>query len=167
MLITDYTTYDEVKSTLGLSIDELPDAILELELYANSLETELDAVTLTNNAPGPGPLKARFLVIKAISAVTRTEAQQSLYNYTRLFATYAVAFEVATSLSMRAPKSVSDSKVTLTRFAPENTWRDVIKDIKAKLKGIKARIEALGTESTGLGTYIKAVVPAYDPVTGA
>lgn len=150
-----------------MSADELRDDILGLELYANSLEMELDAVALTNNAPGPGPLKDKFLVIKTISAATRTEDEQTLYNYTRMFSTYAVALEVATSLSMRAPKSVSDSKVTLTRFAPENTWRDVVKDIKSKLKDIKSRIESLGTESVGLSTYIRAIPPTYDPVTGA
>lgn len=154
--IGDYTSYDEVRATVGLSSDELPDSTLALEIYANALELELDSVTMNAGVP----LKTMF------TSLTTSAADQYIYNLTRMFATYAVAIEVATSLSMRAPKTISDSKVSITRFSPEATWQDVIEALSLKFKSMKTRLEAIGATATAVPDYIFRIVPDYDPVTG-
>jgi hypothetical protein len=162
MQITTYTTYAEVRSTVGMSEDTLPDSILGLELYANALELALDSLTITTAALNP--IKTVFPTLDPVNNV----ADVTPYNLTRMFSTYTVALEVATSLSMRAPKTLSDSKVTLGRFSPEATWQDVIKAIKAKLKQIKDDLVDIGntTEDEPL-PYLTVASPATDPVTGS
>lgn len=164
MPITDFTTYAEVRSAVGLSVDELPDSILATEMYLNSLELALDSVTLPAETPGPGPLITAFATIKALQ--TRTAKQQKLYNLTRLFATYAVALEVATSLSMRAPKMIGDSKASLTRFSSEATFRDVAALLKAKVVDLRDQIEKINDTVISLNPYLTVVSRAIDPVTG-
>lgn len=157
--ITDYTSYAEVRSTVGMSTDTLPDSILELEIYANTLELAFDSLTIAETSLNP---------IKTVFLTLDPNTDSTAYSLTRLFATYTVALEVAVSLSMRAPKTLSDSKVTLGRFSPEATWQDVIEAIKAKLGQIKDDLEDIGStvedETTQLFNVVK---PDYDPVTGS
>jgi hypothetical protein len=162
--LADFITYDEVRTTVGLSVDELPDSVLALPIYAVALELELDGVNLTADAPGPGPLKTRYLLLEAMS--TMTTDQQKLYNLTRMFCAYAVAAEVATSLSMRTPKIISDSKASLTRFSPEATFKDTIEALKLKLKGLKDSIESINTGSATNYAFMFAIKPVYDPISG-
>ena len=166
MVITDYTSYAEVRSTCGLSTDELPDSELALEMYANSLALALDDVSVPDDAPGPGPLSTRYLEIEAISEGSRTAKEQKLYNLTRLFSTYAVALEVVTALAMKAPKSVSDSKASLVRFSPESVYRDAIDRITEKFDDVKSRIENINSDTITAFNFLKVVNPATDRVTG-
>ena len=38
--ITEYTTYDDVRAALGVSVDDLEDSTLALDLYADMLDVE-------------------------------------------------------------------------------------------------------------------------------
>lgn len=157
--ITDFTSTDEIRSTVGLSSDHLPDDVILLEIYSNVLELALDNLDMSD--PALTPVKDEFF--NWGNDPDKTDA----YNLTRLFATYTVALEVATSLSMRTPKSHSDSKVTLTRFSPENTWRDVIEAIKGKLIDITNNLENVGSSDADEQiSMFSSVKPAYDPITG-
>lgn len=159
LVITDYTSYDEVRSTVGMSTDTLPDTTLALEIYANRLELAFDSLTIAQTSLNP---------IKTVFLALDPNTDSTAYNLTRLFATYTVALEVAVSLSMRAPKTLSDSKVTLGRFSPEATWQDVIDAIKAELGQTREDLEDIGSTTTDDTTQLFTVVkPAFDPVTGA
>lgn len=141
-----------------MSTDTLPDVILALELYANNLELALDSLTIAEAALNP---------IKTVFSTLDPTDDSTPYNLTRLFSTYTVALEVAVSLSMRAPKTLSDSKVTLGRFSPEATWQDVKEAIKEKLGQIKKDLEDVGsTTEDSTPELFNVVKPAYDPVTG-
>jgi hypothetical protein len=68
---------------------------------------------------------------------------------------------------MRAPKTLSDSKVTLTRFSDASTYSSVIEAITEKLKQLKDDLESIGDQTTAVATpYLTAVKPTYDPVLG-
>lgn len=166
MDITDYTSYNEVRTTVGLSVDELPDTVLAEEIYANALELALGDIDLPDEAPGPGPLSTRYPEIKTIDKTLRTTKEQKLYNLSRMFSTYAVALEVVVSLSMRAPKTVSDSKASLVRFSPEATYTIVIDEIKGKLDDLKSKLENINETAVTSLSYMRVVEPAVDPVTG-
>lgn len=167
MNITDYTSYNEIRATTGLSSDEVPDTELAMEIYANTLELALNDVDLTDDAPGPGPLTTRFITIAAIAEGSRTTLEQQLYNLTRLFSTYSVALEVVVSLSMKAPKTQTDSKASLVRFSPESAYKDVIARIERLVGDIKTKIEDIGESTTTVDIPLLTVVePATDVVTG-
>jgi len=166
MPITDYTSYDEVRSACGLSTDDLPDETLALEMYGNALDLRLGEVTLPDDPPGPGDLATRFVEIKALDESARTTLEQKLYNLTRLYATYAVAVEVATSLSMRAAKSISDSKTTIVRFSPESTYELVIDKLNDLMSTTRESIENIVDSSVDVSEYVVVVSPDTDPVTG-
>lgn len=167
MDINTYTSYNEVRTTVGLSIKELTDVILAEEIYANALELALGDVDLPDEAPGPGPLATRYVEVEAIDEATRTVKEQKLYNLTRMFSTYAVALEVVVSLSMRAPKTISDSKSSLVRFSPEATYIIVIDEIKGKLDDLKSKLENINETTVTSLSYMRKVEPDFDPVTGA
>jgi len=171
MAITDYTSYAEVRSACGLSTDDLPDETLALEMYSNVLDIKLGEVVLPDTPPGPGDLPTRFAEIKALPESSRSALEQKLYNLTRLYATYAVAVEVAVSLSMRAAKSISDSKTTLVRFSPESTYELVIDKLNDLLSAAKEGIENIadpGADISGYSSeYLSVVSPERDIVTGA
>lgn len=157
--IRDYTSYDEVRSVSGMSIDELPDTELALLLYANALELELDGLTIATTALNP---------IKTVFFTLDQDTDSTAYNLTRMFSTYTVALEVYVSLSMKAPKTLSDSKVTIGRFSPESTFKDAIQAVKDKLSQIRDSLIGIGAEETDTTLpYLTAIKPDYDPVTGA
>lgn len=156
--LTDFITYAEVRSTVGMSTDTLPDSVLSLELYANTLELALDSLTIADSSLNP---------IKTVFPGLSEDTDSIAYNLTRLFSIYTVALEVAVSLSMRAPKLLSDSKVSIGRFSPEATWQDVIEAIKQKLGQYKEDLEGIGDTSTAtVNPLLSAIKPTTDPVTG-
>ncbi len=157
--VSDYIlSYDNVRSTCGLSEDELPDDTIKLSLYSSELELGLDSLSPSDEALLP--VKKAFLELDP-------DADAEAYNLIHLFSVYAVSLAVCVSLSMRAPKTLSDSKVTIGRFSPENTWRDVIKALEKKLADFRDRIDDLGSSSTtSTLTVMQVVKPAVDPVTG-
>lgn len=161
--VTDFTSYDEVRIIIGLSKDELPDATLALELFANSLEQALDSVTLPTVAPGPGPLKTAFL---AIPVSGRTAAQQSLYNMTRLYSAYVCAHTLCVSLPMHTAKIIADGKRSLTRFSPEAVFKDTVTAITAKVAELRSSIENINTTEVESLIYLTAVKPAVDITVG-
>lgn len=165
MVITEYTSYDEIRQACGLSIKELTDAELGVELYRNALQLKLREVTLPAADPGPGPLDTRFLTIKAQTEGDRTLPSQKLYNLTRLFATYVVAYEVSMSLSMRAPKQVADGKRTLVRFSPESTYEISAANIKKQVEDLRQQIEAISSGSIIEMPFMTVVKPIPDVVT--
>ena len=166
MDILNYTTYDEIRATCGLASKELPDTELAMEIYKNVLSLALSGVDVPTAAPGPGPLSSRFITIKAISIGSRTTDEQKLYDLTRVFSTYTIALEVVVSLSMKAVKSISDSKASLIRFSPESVYRDVISRIEKVLKDSKDKIENIVETAVDDIPLSRVVEPAIDVVTG-
>jgi hypothetical protein len=167
MEITDYTSYAEVRSVCGLSTDELSDTELALSIYANVLDLAMADVTLPTEAPGPGPLASRFIVIEAIGEAIRTTAQQKLFNLARVFCTCTVALQAVMALSMRAPKTISDSKASLVRFSPESVYKDVIDRLEKTVGETKGKMENIITTTTDVLPLFTVVEPSTDAITGA
>lgn len=132
MYLLGFTTPDDIRAVLGVNDVELKDDTLLLSLYADHLATELDDISLT--------LASRYKQIAEKAEETRTEDEKRLLRSTGLFATYTVAKQLAGSLSMFAPKSVSDSKAEVSRFA--DPYKDTKKDIKTQWELYKGRVTA-------------------------
>jgi hypothetical protein len=150
MPITTYTTYGDVRAALGVSEMELTDTELELAMYENALELAMDEVTLDSGLT----LQAAFAAATPTSRIKRL---------TQLYATYAVAEVAANALSMLAPKTISDSKTSLSRFSSEATFKSVITSISRLKASYKQMLEETTVASQTLLTVVK---PAIDKVTG-
>lgn len=165
MAITTYTSYNEIRAVCGMSTDELPDTDLALEIYANALSIAMRGVNLPDSVdPGNGPLINLFTTISGMST-GRTDKQQQLYDLTRMFATYAVADEVLSSIAMRAVKAISDSKATLTRFSGDQTYTSTQQTIQIKLNDAKIKLENLTVTEVYPLTFMGVASPDTDVVT--
>ena len=158
--LTDYTTYNDIRASLGVSDEDIDDTTLALTLYADALQTELEEINID--------LPATFVTVKAVGSPT--DVQKRFLQASRLFATYAVARQLTGALSLFAAKQVSDSKATVERFA--DPYRDTIKSVNASFDKARTRLAtALATmsSSTAVTTaqvYLSVASPSVDPVTG-
>lgn len=163
MPVTTYTTYSEIRAALGVSEDEIEDTTLALPMYGNMLDMELEEVAVT--------LPSVFTTISALT--TKTEDQVRFLAAAHLFATYAVANKLTSSLPLFSPEQITDGKAAFKRTS-QNPYAQVIEAVGKEYGRFKKRLEqlfAVVNSSTSAGTvslsYVGVVTPAYDPITGA
>lgn len=162
MLLTDYTTYNEVRAVLGVDLDELSDNTLALEVYLRSLELELQGIAAA--------LPADFATVKVVAEASRTASQQAFYAAVKLFAPYAVAVQLSSGLSLFAPKTVTDGKAVVTRDSSA-PYKAAIEECKAnysRFRVVLVNAYAAYKGSASVGTvrpFFVVVSPASDPVT--
>lgn len=159
-MLTDYTTYNDIRAVLGVSEDDLTDTTLALQIYEDYLTQELEDVdidlpdTYTTTAALPAPTAAETRFVKACS----------------LFATFSVARTLTASLPLFAAKQITDGKAQVSRF--DNPYKDAIKSINEQYEVLKTRLiaalGAIGTITTAatVQRYFAVISPSVDPVTG-
>jgi hypothetical protein len=164
MALTDFTSYDDIRAALGVSPDEITDATLSLPLYELSLTSELDDVGSN--------LIADYMVIQDTGLSTWTSAQKKFDQFTRLFATYAVARQLTVSLPLFSPKEITDGKASMGRFSLD-PYKETIKMIKEQYNTFRTKLEKAYADSqsteltaTVLRPYFVPVASNSDPVTG-
>lgn len=163
ILLTDYTSYAEVRAILGVSIYELADETLALPLFTQVLQTRLRS-TVGTFAGTTGSLTAMFDELSAV--VSPTEAQEDFLVLIKQYASYVVAETCLTGLSLFAPKQVADGKSSETRFSSEATFKDVAVSIRQELARLSGKIaEQLGTVDPVI-KMMERVRPYQDVVTG-
>jgi len=162
--ISDITSYDEIRATLGVDETELPNTVLGLEMYRLNLNAEIQTVDST--------LEAKFGVVEDIAEGTRTADQQGLFMAMSLFALYTVALHLTDSLPLFSPKSITDGKAAVGRYA-DSPYKETILAIKSQASKFKEDLIAAlavydGTTATvvGLPNYVGTVSPDFDPVVG-
>lgn len=164
MGVLDYTTYDDVRATLGVNDVELTDITLGLALYSSNLSVELDDAGTD--------LADTFLEIDGTDPAQRTKKQQRLYDVTRLFATYTVAKQCCVSLPMFGPKSVGDAKTEVSRFT-NDPYKETVKTIAKEWEKYRQRAQAAlsdlasQTVSASPRTVMLVSSPTSDPITGS
>lgn len=160
-MLTLYTTYADVRAALGVDDDELSDATLCLQLYADTLDADLRDV-------GAGVAST----YATVSALASPSADQSWFlTCVRSFSTYAVARALLPALPSFAPQSIEDGKARVQRF--DTPYREKSKAIGEEFGRWQSRLEAA---FTGIGQasnptpargYMSVVTPGSDPITGA
>ena len=159
--VTEFTSYADVRAALGVSEDDLEDATLALALYADMLAVEFEDIALT--------FLTTYADVKA--QTTPTDAQTRFLRATRLFSTYALAKQLASTLPLFAAKEVTDSKATTTRF--DTQFRETVKSVLDQYGRLRNRLssalDALSAQSTTTvtKTYFAVVSPSSDPITGS
>ncbi len=165
MALTDFTSYAEIRSALGVSVDEIQDSELGLQLYELGLKVELKTLGST--------LISSYTVAAATPSGSRTEEEEDLVTAVRLFATYSVARQLTTSLPLFSPKEMGDNKALMVRYSTD-PYKEVVKAIKGKYEEYKAYLETVfatytsTTKVTTKRTYLGiAQSTTVDPVTGS
>ena len=159
-MITDYTTYDDVRAALGVSAEDLEDTTLGLKLYSDYLQGELEDVDID--------LPDTYATVKAEPLPTRLQTR--LMTACELFSTYAVARHLTGALPLFAPKQMTDGKAQVQRF--DSSYRDTVKEVNEQYGKLRARLiaalEAIGTAAATVtpAVYMSVVSPLTDPVTG-
>lgn len=168
LAVTDFTTFDEVRAALGVSDEEVSDITLGLPMYGNHLSMELDELSDTVGTS----VTSAFKTVINLAPAARSDAQRKVYASTRLFATYAVARHLGTSLAMVGPKSISDGKAVLTRFS-DSPYKSTLVKIESQYERAKASltsaVAALASQSTSTPeiAYFGVASPSFDPVIGS
>jgi hypothetical protein len=159
MSLLDFTTYEDIRAALGVNDAELSDDTLALSLYSNNLAAELDDLSLT--------LVATYRAAADLPEDDRTDAQRRLVSNVQLFSTYTVAKQLSGSLPMFAPKSVSDSKAEISRFA--DPYRDTVKQIKTQWELYRQRTVAAfaAASSSSVTSVARTVMLVAEPTTDA
>lgn len=160
MELTDFTTEDEVRAVLGMSLEEVSDDILALPMYMQRLQMELE--TVYTDLPS--------LFISLTHQATRTPEEQRVVNIVQVFSAYATSKSLLGSSTLFAPKVITDGRASVTRFDPSNDLRDDIdKTLIALRKRLLAALAALGLLPLVVqaGRSYFGVAPLYiNPITG-
>jgi hypothetical protein len=163
MFLTEYTTYDEVRAALGVASDEIEDSTLDLRMYSDMLQVDLEDIHVN--------LPATYTTKKALA--TPSDDEKRFLQAAHLFATYAVAKQLTTSLPLFSPEQIGDGKAVFRR-TQETPYAKVISAVGSEYSRFRARLETLFgliTSSASAGatpkTYFGIVAPSYDPITGA
>lgn len=163
-MLLDYTTHDDVRALLGVERDELEDETIELHVFTSGMESDLYDVS--------PQLVDTFQDLLGKPEGEETAAERRVVSLTKSFATYSLARQLANSLSMFAPRTITDGKSSLTRFSGE-PFREVLEGIESSYKLTRTRlINALedlqaDSEETVARPIFYTSVPSYDPVTGS
>ena len=164
-MLADLTTCDEVRAVLGVSDDEIEDRTILLPVYEYNLEAELRGVSAT--------LISHCADVRAKPEAERTDNEKWLLKMAAIFATYAVAKNLTTSLPMFSPKEVSDSKASMARFS-QNPYADTIAAILKQFDVAKGRvtealtaIEVVSARRFKFTPNLMRAAGGTDPVTGS
>jgi hypothetical protein len=164
MLLTEFTSYAEVRAALGVSAAELPDATLATKVYLLDLKFALNEIGST--------LVADFLALQEDPAPEAGSAEEAFVEATRLFATYCVAYHCVGALPIFSPKTITDGKAAQTRYS-DAPYRDTVTKVTAtffRYRRLLASMYAVlkGTTAPAQAPVSLAVAssPTPDPVTG-
>jgi hypothetical protein len=127
MLLTDYTTYAEIRATLGVNEREIEDIDMSGPTLGAMVEERLYEMSPT--------ALARYGAL--ILAVPATPEEIRFCSLFKLYINYLAAKELVGPLMMYAPQSIEDGRAKTVRFAatPEcgDNVRGVCSDLRSKL----------------------------------
>ncbi len=163
--IITYTTYDDVRAVLGVAIEEIPDNVISLKVYENTLTLALSSVS---GALDPDTVVRNLTdhYDYLIALETPTAIQVKFIQTIEMYATYIVADQLANSISMSAPKTQADGKSVLVRFSSEATFKAVQKAIKNTLGKLSVAIMELLSVTVATAPHLTVVAPDVDLITG-
>jgi hypothetical protein len=163
-MITDYTSYAEIRAALGVSSKELPDATLALPLYETILLQDIGDASTT--------VDAAYLVVAALPSINRTPNQVKLYTAMQAFAAYQTASNLLSALPLFAPQAIKDGRAELARQDdPFAETREGVMSMLSKLRKRLIDAEAVLANAQAVAytlpyAFTSAVGLGTDPVTG-
>jgi len=155
-----YTSYNEVRAVLGVSITELPDTVLSGSIYGTLLTLALEDINVS--------IPAYFVTVSALPSPTTSQTR--FLDLVRLISPYSTAKELLTSLPLFAVQSIGDGRAQFTRQT--DVFADVRDGVDAALMSLRTRLLAsyaglTATSITVRPNLVMTVASAlgFDPVT--
>lgn len=162
MELSDYTTYADVRASLGVTEQEISDVTLALAIYEDNLKIEMEDVGVDFTADYDALL----------TTTPSTKAEERMLRVGRLFCTYVVANHLLSSLPLFSPKEVTDGKASFSRYA-DGPYQETIKQVRARYARYEAAVgeayaalKTVSAVSRVRPTYMAAAGLATDPITG-
>ena len=109
-MLTQYTTYDDIRAAIGVAEEEIPDVVLALRNYEMVLQFEL-----VDLLPKAVPTLDAYFLTLVVSTHTATPDELRFIQMLQVFSAYVVARHLLLVLPMFAPVTVKDSKTELVR----------------------------------------------------
>lgn len=141
MPLLNYTSYDEIRSVLGVSITELTDGALSQPMYDTHVLNALEDV-----AAG---IPALFNTVTAMAIGTATPDQTRFVGLVSLYAPYAIAKQLLTSLPMFGIQSLTDGRAAFQRNSNAGIYDDVRDSVVLVLADLRLRLAATFYKATG------------------
>jgi hypothetical protein len=167
MDLLQYTTYDAVRSLLGLTARELADATLALPHWMLAVELDLQDVD-----GAAGETVSQYETILAILPASRTAAQAQYFKVAGMYVMYHVGLQLSRSADVYSPVSNSDGKASVERDPDRfEKLRPVLEGGLQKLKerlkeALLVLVPGTAVAATPTRTMILGVGLGADPVTG-
>lgn len=166
-MLTEYTSYDEIRAALGVAPEEITDDVLALPNYESILL--FDLADLGAFTPAVVDYYSG-LVAQLPTSLSVDEAR--FVSILNVYAPYVIARHLTISIDMFAPKIITDSKTTMTRI--QDPYKDTKAGIQSFYELMRARLIAAYTVLFPLATpptktlliSLLAIGLATDPVTG-
>lgn len=160
-MLTQYTSYDEIRAALGVAPEEITDDVLSLPSYEQVL-----VFNLYDLSTG---MAAYYLAL----GTSLSANEQRFKDLLQVYATYMVASHLLISLSMFAPKDIKDAKTEMIRI--DDPYAATREGVLAFLDLMRNRLLAAylvlvpaATLPATATLVVMAVSPlGTDPVTGA
>lgn len=160
-MLTDYTTFADIRAALGVSEEELDDATLELDLHLTLLEDGVDQLSPT--------LLADWAALP--SPDTQSADQLKFAALFKLYCTYAVAFNLLNSAELFGFLKVADGRASTERV-PE-AYKSLRLGVTGMYQRVKARmlaaylvlVPAAVVATPVITSLVSSVGIAADPVT--
>lgn len=125
-MITEYSSYGAIRAVLGVSSNEVEDTVIDLPMYEVLLQEDLLQLGAT--------MAADYATAKGIA--TPPAATARFVRVLQTYASYQVASTLLGSVSMFAPKDITDGKASLARVAdPFKSLKDNVAQSLAYIRG--------------------------------
>lgn len=166
-MLTQYTSYDDIRAAIGVAEEEITDSVLELHTYELVLEFDLSDI----GAFVP-TIQQHFLdLTNTTTTPTPSVDEERFISMLQVYAAYVIARHLLMTLKMFAPQTIKDSKTEIVRDDP---YEDTKVGVEIFYQQMRARVLAaylvlypatVVSQTFSLVPLI-AVGLALDPVTG-
>jgi hypothetical protein len=167
MELLQHTTYDEIRSLLGVSVRELKDEVVSLPHWL--LQTEQELLDIDG---GAGAVLTQFAAVYAVAEGSRTAAQTQFYKVMNMYVLYSLGLQMLARADVFSPTDISDGKASIQRLAERfDKLRPAIEGGLQRLKErLKEALAVLDPSAAITATASRIMVVGAglgtDPVTG-
>ena len=163
-MLTDYTSYDQIRATLSVTDTELEDANLALPFIFSKLLDSLEELS--------EDMQTTYEGLYAQAPEDLTANEEKFIRRMGVYSTYHVAVQLLDSLPLLAVQTEQDARASYERF--EKPFERVDAAVRATFAVAKKKlVEAFNliadtpiSGGTVARVFTNAVTPTYDPVTG-
>jgi len=168
-MLTSYTSFDEVRSAIGVAEEEITDDVLSQTIFELVLGFDLGDIGIFV----PTIQDHYLALIDTVATPAPSVDEGRFISILRVYATYVVARHLLRTLEMFAPQTIKDAKTELARVA--DPYADVKAGVEVFYQQMRARLLAAylvlfpsATPNNAVSfSPLLAVGLGVDPVTGA